>query len=150
MLGLGTIKMVLLLPKKLIGMADDVGRMAAAVSVLPAMLDQLAVLEQLEAIDAHVDRLDIEVTQMHRAVETMRGDLVGVEGAVGPLAAQLDTLCATIAPLSGEVRAMRGSVERLEPHLEDMSGAVVPLGPAAERLGTIAGRFKRGAQLPPG
>lgn len=135
--------LIVALPGRLIGMADDVGRMAAAVSVLPS------VLEELNAIGRHVVRLDSEVASMHRAVESIRADVVGVEGAVGPLAEQLDLVRASIDPLAGEVREMRIDLGRLEPHLSDLSGAVVPLGPAAERLGTIAGRFKRGAQAPP-
>jgi DNA-binding FrmR family transcriptional regulator len=120
---LGPIGLLIALPGRLIGMADDVAKMAAAVQVLPAVLDQLA------AIGTRVERLDVEVAEMHAAVESIRGDVVGVEGAVGPLAEQLEKVFSALDPLANEVR--------------EMKDAVVPLGPAAERLGTIAGRFGR-------
>ena len=75
---------------------------------------------------------------MHAAVDAMRAEVTGAQGAGGPLE-ELETLAV-------EVKAMRAGLERLEPHLEDLSGVVTPLGPAAQRLGRIAGRSKPAAQ----
>jgi archaellum component FlaC len=108
---LGPVRILLSLPGRLVGMADDVAKMAAATAVLPR------VVQQLSAIGDHVERLDREVADMHAAVERIRGDVIGVEGGVLPLSEQLGAVALSIDPLATEVGEMRAGLERLEAHL---------------------------------
>ena len=119
------------LPGLLARALDDIATMAQATTVLPAVAERLA------AIEDHVVSLDREVMQMRAAVEEIDGRLVGVRGAVDPLSAEFQGVLAAVAPLAAELALVRAAVDRLELPLADMQTAVAPLGEAAARFGRL-------------
>ncbi len=81
------------LPRLLGGALADIRTIAEGMAVLPKLL------VTLDGIQGKVESLDDEVKQMRAAVESMGGDVSGLEQ----------------------------SIERLEPHLEDVSKVAHPL-----------------------
>ena len=84
---------VMQLPRLLGGALADIRTIAEGMAVLPKLL------VTLNGIQGKVESLDDEVKQMRAAVESMGGDVSGLEQ----------------------------SISRLEPHLEDVSLAAHPL-----------------------
>jgi hypothetical protein len=84
---------VMQIPRLLGGALNDLRTIAEGMATLPKLLTSL------DAIRTKVDSLDEEVRQMRAAVETMGGDVSGLEESIG----------------------------RLEPHLEDVSRVTHPL-----------------------
>ena len=84
---------VMQIPRLLGGALNDLRTIAEGMATLPKLLTSL------DAIKTKVDSLDDEVRQMRAAVETMGGDVSGLEESIG----------------------------RLEPHLEDVSSVAHPL-----------------------
>ena len=81
------------IPRLLGGALTDLRTIAEGMATLPKLL------VSLQGISARVESLDDEVKQMRAAVESMGGDVSGLEQSIG----------------------------RLEPHLEDVSRAAHPL-----------------------
>ena len=81
------------IPRLLGGALTDLRTIAEGMATLPKLL------VSLQGISAKVDSLDDEVKKMRAAVETMGGDVSGLEESIG----------------------------RLEPHLEDVSRVTHPL-----------------------
>jgi SepF-like predicted cell division protein (DUF552 family) len=84
---------VMQIPRLLGGALADLRTIAEHMATLPRLL------VSLDSIRTKVDSLDDEVKQMRAAVETMGGDVAGLEQSIG----------------------------RLEPHLEDVSRVAHPL-----------------------
>jgi hypothetical protein len=84
---------VMQIPRLLGGALTDLRTIAEGMATLPKLL------LSLDGIRAKVDSLDDEVKKMRAAVESMGGDVAGLEQSIG----------------------------RLEPHLEDVSRAAHPL-----------------------
>lgn len=84
---------VMQIPRLLGGALADIRTIAEGMATLPK------VLVSLDGIRRRVDSLDAEVKKMRAAVETMGGDVSGLEESIG----------------------------RLEPHLEDVSRVAHPL-----------------------
>ena len=84
---------VMQIPRLLGGALNDLRTIAEGMATLPKLL------LSLDRIGARVDSLDDEVKKMRAAVESMGGDVTGLEQ----------------------------SISRLEPHLEDVSRAAHPL-----------------------
>ena len=84
---------VMQIPRLLGGAINDLRTIAEGMATLPKLLTSL------DAINAKVESLDDEVKKMRAAVETMGGDVSGLEASIG----------------------------RLEPHLEDVSRVTHPL-----------------------
>ena len=84
---------VMQIPRLLGGALNDLRTIAEGMATLPKLL------LSLDRIGTRVDSLDDEVKKMRAAVESMGGDVAGLEQ----------------------------SISRLEPHLEDVSRAAHPL-----------------------
>jgi hypothetical protein len=84
---------VMQIPRLIGGALADIRTIAEGMATLPKLL------VSLDGIRERVDSLDDEVKKMRAAVETMGGDVSGLEESIG----------------------------RLEPHLEDVSLVVHPL-----------------------
>ena len=84
---------VMQIPRLLGGALTDLRTIAEGMATLPKLLISL------DSIKTKVDSLDDEVKKMRAAVETMGGDVSGLEQSIG----------------------------RLEPHLEDVSRVAHPL-----------------------
>ena len=84
---------VMQIPRLLGGAINDLRTIAEGMATLPKLLISL------NAINAKVESLDDEVKKMRAAVETMGGDVSGLEASIG----------------------------RLEPHLEDVTRVAHPL-----------------------
>ena len=94
---------LLIVPRRIVKLADDIGSMAEGVARMASMVAVLpAVLEELSRIDERVAHMDREVTEMHSAVEGLRGDMVVLDTALeqmteavlplGPAAERLGSL----------------------------------------------------------
>ncbi|MEK6276393.1 MAG: hypothetical protein AABM29_00025 [Actinomycetota bacterium] len=88
--GLGTVAYV---PRLVLGALGDLRSIADATRALPAIAEATRVLpavaRSLSLIESRTETLDREVTEMHHAVESIRGEMdelkADVHGAIHPL-----------------------------------------------------------------
>lgn len=126
----------LVAPPRAIGDAlEDIRSMARSVETLPQVAARLADIERC------VTSLDDEVRVMRQSVQSIHGDLAGVESSVAPLERQFAGVQRAVDPLGDELEQVRGAIARLEVPLVEVRDSVGPLQPTAERLGQVLERL---------
>jgi hypothetical protein len=81
------------LPRLVIGALDDLHSIARSVSVLPEVARSLA------SIEARVTSMDEEVKKMRSGVDSLNGEVVGVQEVIVPLQDELQEMHRAVRPL---------------------------------------------------
>ena len=81
------------LPRLVLGALDDLHAIARSVSVLPEVARSLA------SIEARVTSMDEEVKKMRRGVDSLNGEVIGVQEVILPLQDELHEVHRAVRPL---------------------------------------------------
>jgi septal ring factor EnvC (AmiA/AmiB activator) len=101
--------------------SDSFSDVAGLLRVLPEIAGSLRTIARL------VEHMDVEVTQMHAAVERLDDEMRDVRDGFGELRESLEDLDDRMATIGA-------AITRLEPHIADVNLAVRPLRRARARL----------------